>query len=99
MIELVHVGFRNIVAINRVLAIVSPDSAPVKRMIKEAKANSTLIDVTNGRKTKAVMILDSGHLILAAIQPDTVVARLNQQRAPAWAEKSSALRAASGEEE
>ena len=93
MIELVHVGFKNIVAINRVLAIVSPDSAPVKRMMKEAKANSTLIDVTNGRKTKAVLILDSGHLVLAALQPDTIMTRLNQQRSPACASGEEGERA------
>ncbi len=78
--ELVHIGFGNIVAANRVLAIVSPDSEPIKRMIQSARQGNTLIDVTYGRKTKAVIVLDSGHVVLAAIQPETVANRLSQQR-------------------
>jgi regulator of extracellular matrix RemA (YlzA/DUF370 family) len=78
--ELVHIGFGGIVAANRILAIVSPDSAPVKRMIRRAKEEGSAIDMTYGRKTKAVIILDSGHVALAAIQPETIMARLERQR-------------------
>ena len=76
-VELVHVGFGNIVALNRALAIMSPDSAPIKRMIQESRDKNTLIDLTYGRKTKAVIVLDSGHLVLAALQPETIAGRLN----------------------
>lgn len=79
-VELVHIGFGNIVAANRVLAVVSPDSEPIKRMVQAARQGNTLIDVTYGRKTKAVIVLDSGHVVLAAIQPETVASRLSQQR-------------------
>lgn len=79
-VELVHIGFRNIVAANRVLAVVSPDSEPIKRMVQAARQGNTLIDVTYGRKTKAVIVLDSGHVVLAAIQPETIASRLSQQR-------------------
>jgi regulator of extracellular matrix RemA (YlzA/DUF370 family) len=58
----------------------SPDSAPIKRMIQEARDGNTLIDLTYGRKTKAVVVLDNGHLVLGAIQPETIAARLGQQR-------------------
>ncbi|MER3405243.1 MAG: hypothetical protein C4289_08840, partial [Chloroflexota bacterium] len=62
--ELVHIGFGNIIAINRVIAAVSANSAPVKRLVQEAKARGQLIDVTYGRKTKAVLVMDSGHVVL-----------------------------------
>ena len=68
------------VAINRVVAIVSPESAPIKRMVQHARTEGRAIDVTYGRKTKAVIVLDNGHLVLAAIQPETIVGRLTQQR-------------------
>lgn len=79
-LKLVHVGFGNIVAVNRVVALVSPDSAPVKRMIREARDRGTLVDLTSGRKTKAAIVLDSGHVVLAAIQPETIAGRLSQTR-------------------
>lgn len=78
--ELVHIGFGSVVAMNRVLAIVGPDSAPIKRMVQQVRAEGKAIDVTYGRKTKAVIILDSGQVVLAAIQPETIVGRLAQQR-------------------
>jgi extracellular matrix regulatory protein A len=80
-VELVHIGFGSVVAINRVMAVVSPDSAPVKRMVQQARQEGRAIDVTYGRKTKAVIVLDNGYLVLAAIQPETIVGRLAQQRA------------------
>jgi regulator of extracellular matrix RemA (YlzA/DUF370 family) len=78
--EMLHIGFGGVVAANRVLAIVSPDSAPVKRMIRQATEEGRVIDMTYGRRTKAVIVLDTGHLALAALQPDTIVGRLRQQR-------------------
>ena len=63
-IELVHIGFNNVIAMNRVIAIVSPSSAPTKRTIQEGRNKGLLIDMTNGRRTKAVIIADSGHIIL-----------------------------------
>jgi len=78
--EMLHIGFGGVIAANRILAIVSPDSAPVKRMIREANNASRIIDMTYGRRTKAVIVLDTGHLALAALQPDTIAGRLRQQR-------------------
>jgi regulator of extracellular matrix RemA (YlzA/DUF370 family) len=75
-VEFLHVGFDNVVAANRIVAIVGPSSAPVKRMIQEATARNVVIDMTNGRKTKAVIILDSGHIALAALQPETITGRM-----------------------
>jgi regulator of extracellular matrix RemA (YlzA/DUF370 family) len=78
--ELVHVGFGNILAIDKVLAIVSPGSAPIKRMIQAGKSKSLLIDLTSGRKTKAVIIMDSGHIVLVALNPETIASRLAASR-------------------
>ncbi len=74
--ELVHIGFGNILATNRVIAIASPNSAPTKRIIQEARNKGLLIDMTNGRRTKAVIFADSGHIILAALAPETITGRL-----------------------
>jgi regulator of extracellular matrix RemA (YlzA/DUF370 family) len=71
-----NVGFGNFVFANRLLAIVSPESAPIKRSIQEAKDRHLLIDATYGRKTRAVMILDTGHVLLSAIQPETMANRV-----------------------
>jgi regulator of extracellular matrix RemA (YlzA/DUF370 family) len=79
--DFLHVGFDNVVAANRVVAIVGPSSAPVKRMIHEAMERSMVIDMTNGRKTKAVIILDSGHIALAALQPETITGRMEARAA------------------
>jgi regulator of extracellular matrix RemA (YlzA/DUF370 family) len=78
--ELVHVGFGNILAMDKVLAIVSPGSAPIKRMIQAGKSKSLLIDLTSGRKTKAVIIMDSGHIVLVALNPETIASRLAASR-------------------
>ncbi len=75
-IDLVHIGFNNMLAMNRVIAIASPNSAPTKRTVQEAKTKALLIDMTNGRRTKAVIIADSGHVILAALSPETIAGRL-----------------------
>ena len=75
-IELVHIGFGNIVAMNRVIAVASPNSAPIKRTVQEGRNKELLIDMTNGRRTKAVIFTDSGHIILAALAPETISGRL-----------------------
>jgi regulator of extracellular matrix RemA (YlzA/DUF370 family) len=76
-IKLINVGFGNIVSANRIIAIVSPESAPIKRVITEARDRGMLIDATYGRRTRAVIITDSGHVVLSAVQPETVKHRLN----------------------
>ena len=76
--QLVNIGFGNIVAAQRIVAIVSPESAPIKRMIQEAKDNKSAVDATYGRRTRAVLIMHSGHLILSAVQPETVASRLDK---------------------
>jgi len=76
-IRLVNIGFGNIVAANRIVAIVSPESAPIKRIIQEAREKGVLIDATYGRRTRAVIIVDSGHVVLSAVQPETVANRLS----------------------
>ncbi|GAB4214032.1 MAG: DUF370 domain-containing protein [Synechococcales cyanobacterium] len=73
--KLINIGFGNIVAAHRVVAIVSPESAPIKRIITEARDNGQLIDATYGRRTRAVVVMDSGHVVLSAIQPETVANR------------------------
>ena len=79
-IELVHIGFNNVLAMNRVIAIASPNSAPTKRTIQEGRNKGLLIDLTNGRRTKAVIFSDSGHVILAALAPETITGRLQASR-------------------
>ena len=79
-IELVHIGFGNILAMNRVIAMASPNSAPTKRTIQEGRKKGQLIDMTNGRRTKAVIFIDSGHIILAALAPETITGRLQTTR-------------------
>lgn len=73
--RMINIGFGNIISENRVIAIVSPESAPIKRMITEAREGNKLIDATYGRKTRAVIIMDSNHIVLSAIQPETVAQR------------------------
>jgi extracellular matrix regulatory protein A len=74
-IKLINIGFGNIVSAQRVIAIVSPDSSPIKRIISDAREKGQLVDATYGRRTRAVIIADSGHVILSAIQPETVANR------------------------
>ena len=74
--KLVNIGFGNLVLADRIIAIVSPDSAPIKRIVQEGKDRSMCIDATYGRRTRAVIITDSDHVILCAIQPETVAARI-----------------------
>ncbi len=76
--QLINIGFGNIVSAERIVSIVSPESAPIKRLIQEAKDNKTAIDATYGRRTRAVLIMDSGHIILSAIQPETIGSRADK---------------------
>ncbi len=76
-IKLINVGFGNIVSANRIIAIVSPESAPIKRIIQESREKGVLVDATYGRRTRAVIITDSDHVILSAVQPETVAHRLD----------------------
>mgnify|MGYP000634502700 CR=1 FL=1 len=75
--QLINIGFGNTVSANRIVAIVSPESAPIKRIVQDAKDKGTAIDATCGRKTRAVLIMDSGNIILSAIQPETIASRLD----------------------
>ena len=75
--KLINIGFGNMVSANRLIAIVSPESAPIKRIIQDSRDRGTLIDATYGRRTRAVLITDSDHIILSALQPETVASRLN----------------------
>lgn len=77
--KLVNIGFGNLVSANRIIAIVSPDSAPIKRIISDAKDNGTLIDATHGRRTRAVIITDSDHIILTYLQAETVAGRIDNE--------------------
>jgi regulator of extracellular matrix RemA (YlzA/DUF370 family) len=76
-LRLVNIGFGNIVSADRLIAIVSPESAPIKRIVQEARESGRLIDATCGRRTRAVVITDSDHVILSAIQPETIANRLD----------------------
>jgi len=73
--KLINIGFGNTVSANRVIAIVSPESAPIKRLISEARDRGQLVDATYGRRTRAVLVTDSEHVVLSAIQPETVAQR------------------------
>ena len=75
--QLINIGFGNIVSAERIISIVSPDSAPIKRIVQEAKDGKNAIDATYGRRTRAVIIMDSGHIILSAVQPETIAGRVD----------------------
>ncbi len=77
--KLINIGFGNMVSANRLIAIVSPESAPIKRIIQDARDKGVLIDATYGRRTRAVLITDSDHIILSAVQPETVANRLTDR--------------------
>ena len=78
--QLINIGFGNIVSVDRIITIVSPESAPIKRLIQEAKDKGNAVDATCGRRTRAVLIMDSGHVILSAIQPETIASRLDNKK-------------------
>lgn len=75
MEKLIHIGFGNIINAEKIVAIVSPDSAPIKRMVQGAKEKGTVIDATQGRKTKAVMVMENGSVVLSALMPETIAGR------------------------
>ncbi len=77
IMKLINIGFGNMVAAEKVVAVVSPDSAPIKRMVQEAKEAGSLIDATYGRRTKAVLVMDGGTVVLSAVLPETVAGRFN----------------------
>ena len=77
--KLVNIGFGNLINAQRVIAMVSPESAPIKRIIQEAREKGTLIDASFGRTTKPVLVMDSGHVILSGILPETVGARMTSE--------------------
>ena len=81
-VRLINIGFGSIIAADRIVSIVSPESAPIKRMIQEARDRARLIDATFGRRTRAVIICDSDHVILVAVQPETVAHRLAARETP-----------------
>ena len=78
--KLINIGFGSMIAANRLLAIVAPDSAPIKRVIQEARERSMLIDASYGRKTKSVILMDTDHVILSALTPETLTARMTGQQ-------------------
>ena len=75
--QLINIGFGNIVSAERMISIVSPESAPIKRIVQEAKDSKMAIDATYGRRTRSVIIMDSGHIILSAVQPETIAGRVD----------------------
>ena len=80
--KLINIGFGNMVSAGRLIAIVSPESAPIKRMVQEARDRGCLVDATYGRRTRAVLIMDSDHILLSALQPETVAGRLAGKELP-----------------
>ena len=76
--KLVHIGFGNMIVAERIVAVIHPTSAPIKRLKEEAKEDGRLIDATQGRKTRAILITDSNHVVLSAIQPETIVNRFEE---------------------
>ena len=78
--KLINIGFGNMVSASRMVAIVSPESAPIKRIIQDAKERGTLIDATYGRRTRAVLVMDSEHVILSSVQPETVANRMGDSQ-------------------
>ena len=76
-VQLVNIGFGNMVSAGRMISIVSPESAPIKRIVQDSREKGALIDATCGRKTRTVIIMDSDHVVLSALQPETVAARFN----------------------
>ena len=78
-IKLINIGFGNIVLANRIIAIVSPDSAPIKRLVSEGRDKGIIIDATYGRRTRAVIITDSDYIVLSSIQPETIAGRISSK--------------------
>ena len=81
--KLINIGFGNMVSANRLIAIVSPESAPIKRIVQDAREKGALIDASCGRRTRAVIVMDSDHVILSAVQPETIAGRSDAEAGPA----------------
>ena len=81
--KLINIGFGNMISAERLVAVVSPDSAPIKRIVKEARDQGRLIDASYGRSTRAVLLMDSDHVILSAVQPETIAGRSDAEAGPA----------------
>ncbi len=80
-VKFVNVGFGNIVSTNRIISIIAPDSAPAKRLVQEARERSKLIDASHGRRTRAILVMDSAHVVLSALQAETIAGRVaNMER-------------------
>ena len=88
-VKLINIGYGNFASANRLIAIISPESAPVKRIVQDAREGCTLIDATYGRRTRAVLVMDSGHVILSAVQPETVAHRLDGREAQGGEEEET----------
>ena len=88
--RLINIGFGNLVSAERLLTVVSPDSAPVKRLVQEAKERAMLIDASFGRKTKSVLVMDTDHVILSAIPPETIAKRLNDKDGESYHDEEEA---------
>lgn len=78
-VKFLNIGFQNMVSLNRVIAVVAPDSAPIKRIVSEAKKENRLIDATCGRPTRAVIVTDSDHIVLSTVQPETLASRMEDK--------------------
>ncbi len=87
--KLINIGFGSMIAAGRLLSILSPDSAPIKRVIQEAKERGMLIDASYGRKTKSVILMDTDHVILSAIPPETIVSRWSDKQGTVYEEEES----------
>ena len=88
--KFINIGFGNVVSAHRVVSIVAPESAPIKRIVQEARDAGNLIDATYGRRTRSVLVMDSGHIILSAVQPETIVGRITGKDDAAKAEEEDA---------
>ena len=78
--RLLNIGFGNMVSAGRIVAVIAPDSAPVKRMVQEARDDGHLVDATAGRRTRAVLMMDTGHVVLSAVQPETIAGRMQSEQ-------------------
>lgn len=98
-ISLINIGFGNIISANRIVAIVSPESAPIKRIIQEARDNERLIDATYGRRTRSVVVMDSDHVVLSSVQPETITHRIFVEDDPREIAKANKAETNKGKDE
>ncbi|MDO5022569.1 MAG: DUF370 domain-containing protein [Eubacteriales bacterium] len=78
--KMLNIGFGNSVAAGRVISVIAPDAAPTRRMVQDARDSKTLVDATSGRRTRAVIIMDSGHIVLSGLQPETLTSRMQEDK-------------------